>query len=76
MKTIKVKQGKNGPFFREGARRQIDENGRDMHVVGYMADVEVVPDTRYYRNAITSGDLVLVVDAAPVKPTKPLKDKE
>lgn len=62
-KTIRVKGGPNGPVFREGERRQLDADGKDTTVIVEKTVVEV-PNTRYYRQRIAKGDLVLVEEEA------------
>jgi hypothetical protein len=42
-----------------GVKRQLGEDGRDVHVIRSDAVVEV-ESTRYYRRRIAAGDLVLV----------------
>jgi len=72
--TITVKAGPNGPVFRAGEKRQLDEDGNDITTIG---DKPVeVPNTRYYRRRIQVGDLVEVeIRQAVTEPTN-LRGKE
>jgi hypothetical protein len=56
--TIRVRAGKNGPVFREGEPRSLDENGQEMTTI--TETVVEVPNTQYYRRRIAKGDLVRV----------------
>jgi len=61
MKKLTVKAGPNGPVFMADMPRVLDDGGKDVNVI---RDEPVeVPDTRYYRNRIRAGDLVLVSEA-------------
>jgi hypothetical protein len=59
LRTIWVKAADpSRPVFLIGRKRELDADGRDLHVI---RDTPVeVPDVRYYRRRIEAGDLVLV----------------
>lgn len=73
--TITVKAGANGPVFRAGVKRQLDENGKDTTAIG--EEPVEVPNTRYYRRRIQVGDLVEVEVVAKIaEPTNMRAGKE